>query len=104
MSRGVEIKGRSNISPTPVIISGHGGNAKPLPDASLFVLERTGNFLFANGVDGPTKIGTKRLCHRQGSTDLRLWRILIDRPANSAELNLPPLVRPVFYQRGSPDE
>ena len=50
---------------------GHGGNAKGLADASLFVLERTANFLFANGVDGPTKIGTKSLSHREGSTDPR---------------------------------
>ena len=81
---------------------GHGGNAKGLPDASLFVLERTENFLFANGVDGPTKIGSKSLSHRQGSTDPRLWHILIDRPANSGELKLPPLERPVLYQRGTP--
>lgn len=83
---------------------GHGGNAKGLPGASLFVLERTGNFLFANGVDGPTKIGSKSLSHRQGSTDPRLWHMLIDRPAHSAELKLPPLDRPVLYQRGSPEE
>ena len=40
---------------------GHGGNAKGLPGASLFVMGRPANFLFANGVDGPTKIGTKSL-------------------------------------------
>ena len=83
---------------------GHGGNAKGLPDASLFVFERTDNFLFANGVDGPTKIGTKTLSHRQGSTDPRLWHILIDRPAGREEQKVPPLERPVLYQRGSPEE
>jgi hypothetical protein len=30
--------------------------------------------------------------------------MLSDRPANSAELKLPPLERPVLYQRGSPEE
>jgi len=86
-----------------VRLFGHGGNAKGLPDAALCGGERTGNFLFANGVDGPTKIGSKSLSHRQGSTDPRLWHMLSDRPANSAELKLPPLERPGLYQRGSPE-
>ena len=83
---------------------GHGGNAKGRADASLFVFERTPNFLFANGVDGPTKIGSTSLSHREGSTDPRRWHMLIDRPANTPELKLPPLERPVIYQRGSPAE
>ena len=83
---------------------GHGGNAKGRADASLFVFERTPNVLFANGVDGPTKIGSKSLSHWEGSTDPRLWHMLIDRPAATAELKLPPLERPVLYQRGSPAE
>jgi hypothetical protein len=60
--------------------------------------------LFANGVDGPAKVGSKSLSHREGSTDPRRWHILIDRPAEGAELKLPPLERPVLYQRGSPGE
>jgi hypothetical protein len=83
---------------------GHGGNAKGRADASLFVFERTPNVLFANGVDGPTKIGSKSLSHWEGSTDPRLWHLLIDRPATTAELKLLPLERPVLYQRGSPAE
>jgi hypothetical protein len=83
---------------------GHGGNAKGRADASLFVFERTPNFLLANGVDGPTKIGSKSLSHWEGGTDPRLWHLLIDRPAGTAELKLPPLDRPVLYQRGSPAE
>ena len=83
---------------------GHGGNAKGRADASLFVFERTPNFLFANGVDGSTKIGSKSLSHWEGGTDPRLWHLLIDRPAGTAELKLPPLDRPVLYQRGSPAE
>lgn len=81
---------------------GHGGNAKGRPEASLFVFEGTPNFLLANGVDGPTKIGSKSLSHREGSTDPLLWHFLIDRSANGAELKFPPLERPVLYQRGSP--
>ena len=83
---------------------GHGGNAKARAGAALFVFERTPNFLFANGVDGPTKIGSKSLSHWEGSTDPRLWHMLIDRPDGSVELKLPPLERPVLYQRGSPGE
>ena len=79
---------------------GHGGNAKGRPGASLFVFERTTNFLFANAVDGPTKIGSKTLSHRDGSTDPRLWHMLIDKAADGTELKLPPLERPVLYQRG----
>jgi hypothetical protein len=85
-------------------VFGHGGNAKGVAMASLFVFERTPNFLFANGVDGPTKIGSKSLSHWEGSTDPRLWHMLIERPASGAEFKLPPLERPVLYQRGSPDE
>ena len=83
---------------------GHGGNAKGRADASLFVFERTTNFLFANGVDGPTKIGSKSLSHREGSTDPNLWHMLIERLANGVEMKLPPLERPVLYLRSSPGE
>jgi hypothetical protein len=83
---------------------GHGGNAKGREKGSLFVFERTPNFLFANAVDGLTKIGTRTLSHRDGSTDPRLWHMLIERPAEGAELRLPPLERPVLYLRGSPGE
>jgi hypothetical protein len=81
---------------------GHGGNAKARVDASLFEFERTPNFLFANGVDGPTKIGSTSLSHREGSTDPRLWHMLIDRPATGPEVKTVPLDRPVLFQRGQP--
>jgi hypothetical protein len=83
-------------------VFGHGGNGKGRPDASLYLFERTPNFLLANGVDGPTKIGSKSLSHRDGSTDPRLWHILIDRPPGGPELKVAPLERPVLYLRGSP--
>ncbi|MBN2506460.1 MAG: hypothetical protein JXQ71_07185 [Verrucomicrobia bacterium] len=82
---------------------GHGGNAKGRPNASLFVFERTPNFLLANGVDGPTRIGSKSLSHWEGSTDPRLWHFLIDRPATGSEIKTAPLDRPVVYVRGHPD-
>ncbi len=79
---------------------GHGGNAKGLPGGALFVFERTSNFLFANGVDGPTKIGTRSLSHPEGSTDPHEWHMLIERCADGTEFKLPPLERPVLYRRG----
>ncbi len=81
---------------------GHGGNAKGLTGKSLFVFERTPNFLFANGVDGPTKIGSRSLSSPQGSTDPREWHMLIERLADGSELKLPPCERPVLYRRGLP--
>ncbi len=83
-----------------VRLFGHGGNGKGRADASLYVFEQTPHFLLANGVDGPTKIGSKSLSHRDGSTDPSLWHFLIDRPVADSELKLPPLERPVLYQRG----
>jgi hypothetical protein len=85
-----------------VRLFGHGGNAKGRPGAALFVFERTPNFLFANGVDGLTEIGSKNRSHPEGGTDPRLWHMLIDRPCPGQEIKLPPLERPVLYQRGLP--
>lgn len=81
---------------------GHGGNAKGRENGSLYVFERTPNLLFANAVDGLTRIGTKTLSHREGSTDPRLWHMLLDQPGSGPEVKLPPLERPVLYQRGAP--
>lgn len=81
---------------------GHGGNGKALAGESLFVFERTPNFLFANGVDGPTRIGSQGLSSPQGSTDPRLWHMLIERFADGTEFKLPPCERPVLYRRGTP--
>jgi hypothetical protein len=83
-----------------IFLFGHGGNAKGLPGGTLFVFERTPNFLFANGVDGPTKIGSSSLSHPRGSTDPREWHMLIERFPDGAEFKLPPLERPVLYRRG----
>ncbi|MBM4017046.1 MAG: hypothetical protein FJ288_01755 [Planctomycetes bacterium] len=84
-----------------ICLFGHGGNAKGLPGGALFVFERTPSFLFANGVDGPTKIGSRSLSHPEGSTDPREWHMLIERLADGKEFRLPPLERPVLYRRGA---
>ena len=83
---------------------GHGGNAKGLPGNTLFLFERTPNFLFANGVDGPTKIGTRSLSHPDGSTDPRQWHMLIERRDDGGQFQLPPLERPVYFGRGRPQD
>jgi hypothetical protein len=83
---------------------GHGGNAKALPGEALYVVERTPNYLLANGVDGLTKIGSRSLSHPIGSTDPRQWHMLIDQLADGTRFELPPLERPVLYLRGQPSD
>jgi hypothetical protein len=83
-----------------ICLFGHGGNAKGMAGGTLFVFERTPRFLFANGMDGPTKIGSRSLSHPAGSTDPREWHMLIERLPDGTEFRLPPLERPVLYRRG----
>lgn len=85
-----------------VSVFGHGGNAKPLPDKALYLFRRTPSFLLANGVEGPTKVGTRGLSHPAGSTDPRRWHVLVDERDDGTELKLPALERPVLYLRGQP--
>jgi hypothetical protein len=87
-----------------VRLFGHGGNAKALPGQALYVVERTANFLLANGVDGLTKIGSRSLSHPIGSTDPRQWHLLIELSVDGTRLELPPRERPVFYLRGQPKD
>lgn len=87
-----------------VRLFGHGGNAKALPGQALYVIERTPNFLLANGVDGLTKIGSRSLSHPIGSTDPRRWQMLIEELEDGTRLELPPLERPVLYLRGQPSD
>lgn len=85
-----------------VRLFGHGGNAKPLPEKALYIFRRTPNFLLANGVEGPTKIGTRGLSHPLGSTDPRQWHLLTEKN-DGDDFKLPPLERPVLYLRGQPE-
>lgn len=87
-----------------VRLFGHGGNAKAPPGQALYVVERTANFLLANGVDGLTKIGSRSLSHPLGSTDPRQWHLLIEESVDGTRLELPPRERPVFYLRGQPND
>jgi hypothetical protein len=81
---------------------GHGGNGKPVAGGVLFEFERSRDFLVANAVEGPTRIGERSLSHRLGGTDPLQWSMLVDRPAGSAEGRTAPLERPVLYRRGNP--
>lgn len=82
---------------------GYGGNAAGRPDRSLFVVERTPNYLLANLVDTPRLAGTGSPDHFAGQgMDPRRWHMLRERPADGASLLTPPLDRPVLYQRGRP--
>jgi hypothetical protein len=90
------------VDSSHIRLFGHGGNGKPVAGGSLFQLERCSDFLVANAVEGPTKIGQKGLSHRLGSTDPRLWSMIADRPQGSDETETTPLDRPVLYRRGDP--
>lgn len=79
---------------------GHGGNGKPVAGASLFVFDRCRDFLVANAVEGPTKIGEVSLSHRLGGTDPREWFMLKETPVEGAPTHTAPLDRPVLYRRG----
>jgi hypothetical protein len=86
-----------------VRLFGHGGNGSGRVGGALYVFERTPNFLFANGVEGPTRIGAQTpKGFNQVTNDPREWHMLIERPAACAEIKLPPLERPVLYRRGYP--
>jgi hypothetical protein len=86
-----------------VRLFGHGGNGSGRVGGALYVFERTPNFLFANGVEGPTRIGAQPpKGFNQVTNDPREWHMLIERAAAGAEIKLPPLERPVLYKRGSP--
>jgi hypothetical protein len=78
---------------------GHGGNGKPVAGRALFELERCRDFLVANAVEGPTRIGDKNLSHPLGSTDPRLWFMLTERREYGTEFKAEPLDRPVLYRR-----
>ena len=86
-----------------VRLFGHGGNGTGRVGGALFIFERTPNFLFANGVEGPTRIGAQTpKGFNQVTNDPREWHMVIERPAAGAETRLPPLERPVLYKRGNP--
>jgi len=82
---------------------GYGGNAAGLPGRSLFVIERTENFLLANLVDSPRLAGKGAPDEAPGiGVDPRKWHMVIERPADGKEIRTAPLDRPVLYRRGSP--
>ena len=86
-----------------VRVFGYGGNAAAWPQESLFVVERTPNFLLANLADSPRLAGAGSPDEAPGTgVDPRKWHMLIERPAGGKELRTRPLDRPVLYRRGRP--
>ena len=78
---------------------GHGGNGKPVAGGSLFAFRDCRDFLVANAVEGPTKIGEVSLSHRLGGTDPKLWSMLVEETADGKTIRTDPLDRPVLYRR-----
>jgi len=106
-SRRVSVFGTKYEGNAPVLVIrdsdqirhfGHGGNGKGWEGRSLFLVERTANFLLANLVEGPTKTGTKTLSGF--STDPALWFMALEKPATGPEIRTLPFERPVLYRRG----
>ena len=86
-----------------VRVFGYGGNAAAWGGRSLFVIERTGNFLLANLVDSPRLAGKGKPDEAPGvGVDPRTWHMVIERTANGPEIRTKPLERPVLYRRGRP--
>jgi len=86
-ARDVSVFGTKYEGNTPILwihdsdrirVFGHGGNGKGRKGESLFLVERTPNFLLANLVDGQTRIGAKYL--DSVSTDPREFFMVVERP------------------------
>ncbi len=86
-------------------IFGHGGIGNPSAGGSLYVFERTTNFLIANIADqaqlGPDKpyYGGHSI-HR----NIKTYYPLLDRQAPDRQVRIPALQRPVLYRVGAPRE
>jgi len=86
-----------------VRVFGYGGNAAGWPGKSLFVVERTPNFLLANLADSPRLGGRGKPDEAPGiGVDPEKWHMLIERPIEGGEFRTPPRERPALYRRGKP--
>ncbi len=84
-------------------IFGHGGIGNASPGGSLYVFERTPNFLIANIADqavlGPDK---PYYAGHSVNRNIKTYYPLLDRRAPGKEVLIPPLERPVLYRVGAP--
>ena len=86
-----------------VRVFGYGGNAAAYEHTSLFRIERTPNFLVANAVAFPrlAGVGSDEFYAGRG-VDPNLWYMITDVLAGGAEIETPPLERPVFLAGAGP--
>ena len=83
-------------------ILGYGGNAAAHEGRSLFVVERTPNFLLANLVDSPRMPqGIPNTFFAGDGVDPHRWHMVAERTAAGEVIRTPPLDRPVLYKRSS---
>lgn len=84
-------------------IFGHGGIGNASAGGSLYVFERTPNFLIANLADqaqfGPDKPYYAGHCVNR---NIKTYYPLLDRRASGKAVRVPPLERPVLYRVGTP--
>jgi len=84
-------------------IFGHGGIGNPSAGGSLYVFERTPNFLIANIADqaelGPDKPYYAGLSVNR---NIKTYYPLLHKPASAQKVLIPPLERPVLYRVGTP--
>ena len=87
-----------------VRVFGYGGNAAAFPGKSLFLVERTPNFLLANVVDHPRLSGSGSPNTSPGiGVDPGRWHMIIEHPPGGAgTIRTRPMDRPVLYKRGEP--
>lgn len=86
-----------------VRLFGHGGNAAAFENRSLFVVERTPNFLMTNLVDHPRFPDRGSPDESPGiGVDPRNWHMLVEQAPDGEVLKLRPMDRPALYRRGWP--
>ena len=84
-------------------IFGHGGIGNAAPGGSLYIFERTPNFLIANLAD-QAQLGPDVSYYggHEVNRNIETYFPLLDRQAAGKEILVPPLERPVLYRVGRP--
>ena len=84
-------------------IFGHGGIGNASPGGSLYVFERTPNFLIANIAD-QAQLGPDKPYYGGHSVNrnIKTYYPLLHREASGKEILVPPIERPVLYRLGAP--
>lgn len=85
-----------------VRLFGYGGNAAAYEGTALLRVSGTPNFLIANAVDSPRLAGGSEDHFAGRGVDPKQWHMIIEQPAEGAEVKVAPMERPVLYRRGEP--